>query len=180
MAHATATAKEKQKPGIHTVQAVTINRPPEEVYAFWRKLEHLPRFMTHLESVEELDATRSRWRVNTGLGGSVEWEAEVTLDEPNEAIAWRSVPGSEVPNAGEVRFVPLPGDRGTVVRAEISYDPPGGKLAQAVAKLLGSDPSAQMHEALYRLRQLLEVGFLTTTTGQPAGHRHPATKGQPS
>lgn len=166
--------------GIRAAQAVTINRSPQEIYAFWRKLEDLPRFMTNLKSVTELDGTRSHWVVDAPVGSDLEWDAEITEDRPGEVIRWRSLPDADVPNEGEVRFFALPGDRGTVVRAVMVYTPPGGKLGKLVAKLFGKEPNQQMHEALHRLKQLLEVGFLTTTTGQPTGEKHPQTRGEPS
>ncbi len=115
--------------------AVTINRPPEELYDYWRNFENLPRFMTHLESVTELGDGRSRWRTKAPGVGSVEWDAEVTEDRLNELISWQSVKGSRVQTRGTVTFTPAPGGRGTMVRVRMNYDPPGGLLGKTVAKL---------------------------------------------
>ena len=142
---------------IHVVRSITINRPPESIYEFWRNLKNLPKFMAHLESVED-DGGTSRWRAKAPAGLSVEWEAEVTLDRPNEAIAWRSLEGASVPNRGVVRFKPAPGGRGTEVCVELKYDPPGGKLAATIAKLFGEEPGQQIASDLRRLKQVLETG----------------------
>jgi uncharacterized membrane protein len=158
---------------IHVRKAYTINRQPDVVYGFWRKLENLPQFMRHLESVEVIDQRRSRWRARAPAGTTVEWEAEITEDRPNELIAWRSLEDSTVPNRGSVRFDPAPGARGTELRVELSYDVPGGRVAQLVAKLLGEEPEQQIGEDLRRLKQLLEAGEIARAEGG-ASVRQPA------
>jgi uncharacterized membrane protein len=103
-------ASERMAEGIvRTKRSVTVRRPVEEVYGFWRDFENLPRFMRHLESVTVTGEGRSHWKALAPAGQTVEWDAETTADEPNERIAWRSLPGAAVYNAGEVRFQPAPG-----------------------------------------------------------------------
>jgi uncharacterized membrane protein len=144
---------------IHVVRSITINRAPETVYGFWRDLENLPRFMAHLESVVAEDGYSS-WRAKAPAGMTVEWRAEITLDRPNETIAWRSLEGASVPNRGVVRFKPGPGGRGTEVLVELKYEPPGGMMAAAIAKLFGEEPGQQIAGDLRRLKQVLETGSI--------------------
>lgn len=144
---------------IHVVRTISINRPPETIYHFWRDLANLPRFMAHLESVTVQNGT-STWRAKAPAGMTIEWQAEVTLDRPNQAIAWRSLEGASVPNRGVVRFAPAPGGRGTEVTVELKYDPPGGQLTAALAKLFGEEPGQQIAGDLRRLKQVLETGGL--------------------
>lgn len=115
---------------------VTIDQPREELYAYWRNLENLPNFMSHLEEVRELDDTRSQWtaKIPGGLG-TVEWDAEIVRERTNHLLAWRSLPNSEIENAGEVRFEKTPDGRGTIVEASISYRPPAGEIGAYAAKL---------------------------------------------
>src|SRR5688572_26460480 len=101
--------------GIHVEEACSINKPPHELYQFWRNFENLPQIMTYLESVKVIDEKRSRWVARAPKLATVEWEAEIINDEPNSLIAWRSLPGSTVDNAGSVRFLPGRVDRGTEV-----------------------------------------------------------------
>jgi uncharacterized membrane protein len=155
--------------GIRVEKSVTINARPELVYAFWRNFENLPRFMEHLESVDVHDATRSHWVAKGPAGLKAEWDAEIINEIPNELIGWRSVEGSRVQNAGSVHFTST--GRGTEVKVILRYDPPGGALGAAVAKLFGEEPSMQVQEDLRRLKQLLEAGELATTAGQPWGAR---------
>jgi uncharacterized membrane protein len=145
---------------IHVVRAITVNRSPEVVYQFWRKLENLPRFMSHLESVQEQQDGSSLWRAKGPAGITIEWQAEITLDKANEALAWRSLEGTAVPNRGVVRFKPGPAGQGTELRVELKYDPPGGKLGAALAKLFGEEPSQQIAGDLRRLKQVLETGSI--------------------
>jgi uncharacterized membrane protein len=158
---------------IHVVKSITIGRPPEEVYRFWRDLENLPRFMAHLESVK-VDNGTSTWRAKGPAGSSVEWQAEIVMDHPNQAIGWRSVQGTLVPNRGVVRFDEAPGGRGTEVLVELKYDPPGGPLGAAVAKLFGEEPAQQIAGDLRRLKQVLETGEVLHSDASRHRGLHPA------
>jgi uncharacterized membrane protein len=143
--------------GIRVDESIVLNRSRGEVYRFWRNLENLPRFMDHLETVTVLDEHRSHWTAKGPAGSRVEWEAEIHNEIPNELIAWRSLPGSEVDNAGSVHFIPTEnGD--TEVHVVLRYDPPAGKLGAAAARLFGEDPSRQVADDLRRLKQVVEAG----------------------
>jgi uncharacterized membrane protein len=162
---------------VNVHEVVTINRPASDLYAFWRNFSNLPRIMSHLESVEETGDRRSHWKATAPAGAKVEWDAEIVEDRPNELIAWRSLPDAQVPNAGSVRFVPAPGDRGTEVHVELRYDPPAGKLGKAVAKLFGEEPSQQIAGDLRRFKQVVETGEVARSDASIQGKkptRHPA------
>lgn len=169
---------------MRVTKAITINRPIEEVYAFWRDFENLPRFMHHLEMVETTGNRRSHWVAKGPSDKGVEWDAEVTEDRPNELIAWRSIgKDDDVHNAGTVRFVKAPGGRGTEVHVFLEYDPPFGKAGALFAKLFGEEPGQQIDDDIRRLKQVLETGEVVRSNGSPEGmgrsmlHQHPA---QPS
>src|SRR5207237_3055072 len=123
-----------------------------EVYDFWRNFGNLPRFMDHLESVQVTGDRRSHWKAKAPAGTTVEWDAETTENRPNELIAWRSVEGADVTNAGVVRFVAAPGGRGTEIHVDLRYEPPAGKLGKLVAKLFGEEPSQQVEGDLRRFK----------------------------
>lgn len=170
-------ARGASRPGIEVREQITIGKPPEELYRFWRDFQNLPRFMEHLESVRVLDDRRSRWTARAPAGKTVEWEAEITTDVPNERISWRSVGEADVPNFGTVRFLRAPGDRGAEVQVELRYDPPGGKLGAVVAKLFGEEPSLQVKSDLRRLKQVMETGEVVHSDASFHRGMHPA---QPS
>ncbi len=157
--------------GIQLTQSFLINQPAEKLYNYWRRFENLPNFMTHLKSVQMLDASRSHWVAEAPwiVGGQVEWDAEMVADEPHSRIAWRSLPGSNVEHHGSVAFATAPGDRGTAVRVEMKYLPPGGKLGQWISKLFGDAPEQQVREDLRNFKRLMEVGEIPTVAGQPRG-----------
>ncbi|GAB4207332.1 MAG: hypothetical protein OHK0022_35440 [Roseiflexaceae bacterium] len=155
--------------GVHVEKAIIINRPAAEIYSFWRNFEQLPQFMKHLERVETLDERRSRWTAKAPLVKQVSWEAEIIEDLPNEMIAWRSLPGADIQNSGQVRFTSLPHDRGTEVHVTLRYEPPAGAAGALVAKLFAEEPSQQIAGDLRRLRALLETGEIPTVYGQTSG-----------
>jgi uncharacterized membrane protein len=157
--------------GVHITQSFQIHKSAEELYSFWRNFENFPRFMEHLESVRNLDDRRSHWVAKAPkiYGGQVEWDAEITTDDPNRRIAWRALPGSDVQHSGEVRFEKAPGDRGTNVRIELQYHPPAGQIGRWLAKLFGEEPEIQVREDVRRFKRLMEIGEVPKIDGQPRG-----------
>ncbi len=149
--------------GIRVDRAVTVNKPRFEVYSFWRNFENLPSFMNHLERVRQTSDRTSHWVAKAPLGRSVEWDAEVINDTPGELISWRSLPGADVPNAGSVHFRDAFGNRGTEVKVELQYIPPGGSVGAFVAKLLGENPDQQIEDDLRRFKMMLETGEIPQT-----------------
>jgi uncharacterized membrane protein len=153
---------------IHVRTTVAVNRPPEELYRFWRNLENLPRIMPHLKSVSVTHGNRSHW-VAKGPGGiPVDWDAELIDDRPDRCLAWRSHEDAEVYNAGSVQFEPAPGGGGTFVTVELLYDPPAGSLGAVIAKLFGRD-AGEVRADLGAFRQLMETGESPPGAGRPAG-----------
>jgi uncharacterized membrane protein len=152
-------------------RSVTIDRPRQELYDFWRELANLPRFMRNVHRVHVLDATRSRWVIEAPGGKTVEWESEITHDEPGRMIAWHSVKGASVRNSGTVEFLDSPDGRGTVVRVTLVYDPPAGTLGKLVARLFQKEPKVQARQDLRRFKQLMETGEVSTAQPQDAAPR---------
>ena len=154
---------------IHVEKSITINKSPEELYAFWRNFENLPRIMQHLESVTTIDFGRSHWVAVGPAGKRLEWDAEIYNEKSNELIAWRSLNGSDVVNAGSVRFEAGPSGRGTKVTVVVNYNITGGKLTALVAKLFGAEPGQMIQDDLRRFKQLMEADEIPTIEGQPSG-----------
>ncbi|HUR96783.1 MAG TPA: SRPBCC family protein [Pyrinomonadaceae bacterium] len=153
---------------IHVTKALTINKSAAELYEFWRNFENLPIFMRHLESVTKSDETFSHWKAKAPLGQSVEWDAEVTSDIPNQRIGWKSLDGAFIPNSGVVEFLPT-ANRGTELKVTMTYEAPGGKLGEWIAWALGEEPHIQIAEDLRRFKSLMETGLIMKTEGQPSG-----------
>ncbi len=166
-----AAAHQAPNDVIHVSKVVGINRPAADLYQYWHDFENLPRFMTHLKSVRVTGDGQSHWIANAPAGKTVEWDAEVTSDIPNEEIAWRSLPGADVFNAGSVRFESDSGGRGSRVRVDLRYSPPAGIIGATLAKLFGEEPEQQVREDLRRFKQVMETGVVATTKGQSAGPR---------
>jgi len=156
--------------GSHLMASVTIARAPQEVFAFWRRFENLPRFIRHLERVESLADGRSRWTLRGPAGLRVQWEAEIINEIGPELIAWRSLRGSDLVSAGSVVFRAAPRG-GTELTVTMQYAVPGGALAETAAILLGRSPKSDLREDLRRLKSLLEAGEVPTTNHQASGAR---------
>ncbi|MDB6028346.1 MAG: cyclase/dehydrase, partial [Verrucomicrobiales bacterium] len=155
---------------------IIVERSAEDLFEFWRHFERLPVIMNHLESVEMLGHNRSRWVAKAPAGMHVEWDAEIINEHPNELIAWRSLEGADVENAGTVRFQPAPGGRGTLVKVDLEYIPPAGVIGAKIAKLFGESPEKQITVDLRRFKQLMETGEIARTEGQPAGRATSTSK----
>ena len=168
------TGRRAKPRGIRVQRAITVNRSPDEVYAFWRDFENLPRFMRHLESVQDLGDGRSRWKARAPAGATVEWEAELVDDRPNEVIAWRSVEGADVWNTGAVRFRPAAGGRGTEVHVNIRYYPPGGVITSKLAMLFREEPGQQVADDLRAFKQVMETGEVVLSDATVERGRSPA------
>lgn len=163
--------KDIHSPAINLKAVMTVNKPREEVYAYWRKLTNLPLFMAHLKEVVELDQKRSHWTIEMpGLGGRVEWDAEIVKDEPNRLIGWQSVNGAAIRNAGKVEFDDAP-RRGTEVRVVFSYHPPAGGVGTGIAKLFNPLFKGVLENEIFNFKHVIEAGEIPTTNGQPGGKR---------
>jgi len=155
-------------------KTITINRSPEEVYQRWRQFDSFPQFMSHLEEVRSTGDRRSHWKAKAPGGRTVEWDAEITDDQPNSLIAWRSLEGADVQNSGRVRFERAPGGRGTIVRVEMDYKPPAGATGAMLAKLFGEEPGQQLDDDLRRFKQIMEVGEIAKSDASIHSGMHAA------
>ena len=149
---------------VQVSEAITVNRPVNEVYGFWRNFENFPRFMRHIESVRTSGRT-SRWRAIGPAGMRVEWDAELVEDRENERVSWRTLEHADVEHHGSVHFAHAPGSRGTEIRVHLHYSPPAGRIGSGLAWLLGSDPESQIREDLRRFKQLIETGEVVLSDG---------------
>jgi uncharacterized membrane protein len=150
--------------GIRVDQELRINKPVHEVYAFWRDLSNLPRFMDHLECVKVINDRLSHWEAKGPAGMSVGWDAEIINDVPGKIIGWRSLEGSDVDNGGSVRFEPINNGAGTEVRISMQYNPPAGQLGEWIARMFGENPKKTIAEELQLFKELMETGNVTTKT----------------
>jgi len=160
-----AEAEAEAKPSIQT--SFIIDKPRAELYAFWRRLENLPRFMKNLIEVTDLGNGRSHWVGKSALGLKAQWDAEIVEEREGQFLSWRSLPGSMISNAGTVSFEDSPNGRGTTVRVTMDVGTGLGK----VASKLGGATQQEVREDLRRLKELMETGEVATTDGQPHGTR---------
>jgi uncharacterized membrane protein len=169
------SAARKQPAPLFISEALTINRPRNEVYSYWRQLSNLPHFMKHLTEVNVETDQLSVWKMQLpGDAGTVEWKAEIVGDTPGELLSWRSVEGSDIDTAGEILFEDAPGERGTEVYCTIYYRAPAGALGKLTGKLFQKPFEILVRQDLRRFKQMLETGETSTIEGQSAAREHTA------
>lgn len=141
---------------INVRTSVVVNKPRAEVYAFWRKLENLPLFMEHLESVSQADDKISEWRVKIPGGvGSIHWEAEIVKEEEGSELSWQSIPGAPIENVGKINFTDTPG-KSTRIDALISYRPPLGKIGEGLSRLFNPVFSELIENDILHFKHYME------------------------
>jgi uncharacterized membrane protein len=150
--------------GVHVRESVRLERPIDDVYRFWRRLENLPRFMEHLDRVTETSNGQSHWVANGPAGLAVEWDAQIINEVENKVLAWKSLPLSDVVTAGSVNFDEVRGGRSIPVSVHLQYAPPAWKAGALLASLFGREPSQTVREDLRRFKQLLEAGEVPRAT----------------
>lgn len=144
----------------------TVDRSRLDVYGFWRRLENLPLFMSHLENITVIDNTRSHWEAKIpGNLGNISWEAQIVKDDPGYFIGWASLEGSTIQNAGKVEFEDAPGG-GTIVKVVISYLPPAGGLGAGLAKLLNPIFEKIVREDVLNFKDYIETIYTPGTTNE--------------
>jgi len=148
---------------VNMLTTFTVNKPREEVYNFWRKLENLPLFMKHLVSVTAIDDKRSHWEAKIPEGNpiSVKWDAEIMKDDPGRLLSWRSLPGSTIDNAGKVEFRDALGDQGTELKVMITYRPPAGNIGSGIAKLLNPLFEKVVRADVNNFKSFIDAGNVT-------------------
>ena len=157
-----------------------VNAPVEQVFDALAHYENFPYFMRNVRSARSRRNGHSHWRVAGPAGTTIEWDAETTRFEPNELIAWRTVPHASVRHSGSMRFQAKNGG-GACVEIHLRCSPPAGVLGQGLAKLFGVDPKKELDEDLMRLKSFLETGkrardSAVRTPGSHAASEHAASE----
>jgi uncharacterized membrane protein len=155
-------------------RSVTVNRPVEEVYAFWQNFENLPRFMKHLDNVQNTGENTSRWSAGAGQGESVHWDVQLLERQPNQLLSWKTVGVSDITGHGRVEFREAPGGRGTEVRASISYEVPGGAAGKRLARIFRDIPGVKIENQLNVFKQIMETGEEVRSDASIHKGPHPA------
>jgi uncharacterized membrane protein len=163
-----ASASIPYQTGVKVESAVTVARPAQELYRFWRNPEHLPQFMSQIESVTRTNNDRSHWVAKGPLGSTLEWDAEIINDHPDALISWKSCPESQLATAGSVSFIPVKNGRRTKVKLVLEYRPLGGPAGAAIAGLLGNSPKHQTARDLERFKEIMETDIVDRFYGARA------------
>ena len=146
-------------------RSVTIRKPREELFRYWRDFSNLPHFMDNLERIEPDPAEpgRNTWFIRGPAGRTLAVETTIAREIENELIAWRSTPDSDLDTEGRVTFEDAPGERGTRVGLIVAWRPRGGLAGKAIAKLAGQSPELQARHDLKRFKMLMETGEIATS-----------------
>jgi uncharacterized membrane protein len=155
--------------GVHLVRSITIDRPIAELYRFWHDLSRLPEAFSSIESIQFTGNNKAHVVLKFPGNMTTEFDAEIYTDVPNEVISWRSLPGSDLQNAGSIRFSNAPAEKGTEVSVTVEFVPPGGAIGKAITELVGEVPAQYLAQLLREFKQLMETGEKSTTEGQSSG-----------
>jgi uncharacterized membrane protein len=142
---------------INVEKTINIEAPVEDVFDLWSHHENFPQFMSRVREVRKIGERRYHWVVAGPAGVSVEWDAEITRLVPNQTIAFESLPGSAIEQAGLIHFIPTD-DGDTCVDIKMSYNPPAGAIGHLVAIMFGADPKKEMDADLMRMKSFIETG----------------------
>jgi uncharacterized membrane protein len=158
-----------------TAAAVTVERSPEEVYAWLKRADYLPALAGMVRKLTPVSA--SEYELHTpGDGQTASWRLTVMADRENEVIAWRAFAEGKPGHTGQIIFKPAPGRRGTEIEVQVRREraaSPAGVIADHAA---ATDWRSRVKGTLYRLKQLIEAGEIASTTGQSAGQRSPLSR----
>jgi uncharacterized membrane protein len=160
--------------GFRVQRTLTIRRTPQDLYAFWHDAENAPRYIPLIQSVRKIDEKRSHWIAISPTGQRVEWDVEITQDQPRRLIAWQVSSGKAMlGEGGRISFREAPRQRGTIVTLEIDFV--GHKGLQnmleipVLGRVTGLFLESWVLETLRRFKALTETGEVPTLAGQPAG-----------
>jgi uncharacterized membrane protein len=164
--------------GIRIHRSMTINRPADDLFAFWSNFEQAPQYMGSIASVTKTDERTAHWSAKGPGGNTVEWDTEITQLNPPSLIAWqvRGTPIQTVARAGKITFVPATNGRGTIATLELDFLQGIGSIVSRLGKISTLLPETVTRETLRRFKELMEAGELPTISGQPVGEGQPLSK----
>ncbi|TXD39182.1 hypothetical protein FRC98_01920 [Lujinxingia vulgaris] len=140
-------------------RAITINRAPAEVYAFWREVENLAIYLPRIHDIDRIDDERSIWSFKGPGEVVVKSEVEIIDDQPERLLVWRAVEPSDLFHEGWVSFAPVEGGAATEVDLHLRVLAPGGKPGARLVELLGRMGPLSPAGELARIREVLEAGI---------------------
>ena len=131
--------------------SIEVQVPVQQAYNQWTQFEEFPKFMDGIQSVQQLDETHVQW-VAEIRGESREWTTEITEQQPDETIAWKTIEG-EVKNDGRVTFERVGANQ---TRVNVQMDVESESATENVAGDLLGVVKDQVHGDLERFKQLIE------------------------
>ncbi|RKH55264.1 SRPBCC family protein [Corallococcus aberystwythensis] len=147
---------------------LTVGRPADVLYRLWSEPSTLSLLMAHFAEVTPTAGNGRHWRIHGPFGREVSWDSRLVEDRPPELHRWESTEDSPMKTRGWVRFKPAPSDWGTEVTLHLEFAPPGGAVAEALAKRMRGIPSMQVMKALRRFKSLAETGEIPTLDHNPS------------
>ena len=152
----------------HTIEAsVSIQRPVEKVFGFYRDFKNLPSFLGDVMAIEQIGPTTSRWTIQGPLGIRANWTIKVTEERTNELIRYETVTLPGLRTYWEIHFTPGSEAGETEVREVMKA--PLGRLGRAALALIGKFPAEEVSANLHRLKEVMETGRVTDTRYSVAG-----------
>jgi uncharacterized membrane protein len=152
----------------HTIEAsVTIQRPVEKVFGFYRDFKNLPSFLGDVMAIEQIGPRTSRWTIQGPLGIRANWTIKVTEERTNELIRYETLTLPGLRTYWEIHFAAGSEAGETEVREVMKA--PLGRLGRAALALIGKFPAEEVSANLHRLKEVMETGSVTDTRYSVAG-----------
>ncbi|HNY63859.1 MAG TPA: SRPBCC family protein [Deltaproteobacteria bacterium] len=158
----------RNKYNVCSERSITIHKTPGDLYQAWRKPGIILNCIPDAQAVDVLDDKHARWIVDIPDKGFSSWESEITGDQENRAITWHAKGGAGYGHEGSVRFTPAPNGLGTEVELVVCRHLFGGRVTNAIARLVGRSPEDYISRVLHNFKQLMETGEVATNMG-PSG-----------
>ncbi len=159
-------------------RTVTVARSATDVYAFWRDPQNLAVLLSDMVEVTPGDGGRTHWKLEGVLGTKTEWDAALTGDIPGRGLEWRGADGDDRHRSLRIDLAPAPGDQGTETTLTFTFDPPGGVVGEALAKLFAVPPNTMAGKALRRFKALCEAGEMPTLRHNPSARTESTEPGE--
>lgn len=151
--------------------SIEVSVPVHMLYRQLTQFQDYPQFMDNVESVRQIDETHLHWTTKMA-NRPVEWHAEITKQENDRSIAWRTA--DDLSNGGKIEVEALSADAS---KATFIFDVAPGQFPGILAGDTEQEMAHHLRQSLEKLKDFVEAGGAEKASrrAQQATRRVPAT-----